>query len=79
MIKMLLMAVVVVVIAVATMPMWGSCDLNYKTCSTWCELKHFNEDVKKAGCQAACSSDKLGCLGQQGVEKVDKFVEDMKK
>ena len=66
--KIIVIVLALAAIAVATVPLWGSCDLNYQVCTTWCEAKHYNSDVKVATCKAGCSADKLSCLGKQMVK-----------
>jgi hypothetical protein len=77
--KKLFLVVVLAVVAVATLPLWGSCDLNAKACSAWCSVRHFNSDVKTAGCKARCTADKLSCLADKGAKNVEGFVEEFKK
>jgi hypothetical protein len=77
--KKILIAAVVIVVAVATLPLWGGCDLNAKACSTWCSVRHFNSDVKEAGCRARCATDKVSCLAEAGAEGVDDFIEGFNK
>ena len=77
--KKLLLILVVLVVAGATLPLWGSCDLNAKACSAWCSVRHFNSDVKTAGCKARCTTDKLSCLADKGAKNVEGFFDEMKK
>lgn len=65
----------VVIAGLATVPMWGSCDLNAKVCKTWCGVRHFNEDLKEAGCRTRCATDNMSCLAGQGADSVDDFLE----
>jgi len=77
--KKLLFIIILAVIAVATLPMWGSCDLNAKACSAWCSARHFNSDMKTATCKARCANDKLSCLADQGAKSVEEFIDELKK
>lgn len=69
--KKLLLIGVVLVVAVATLPLWGSCDLNAQACSAWCSARHFNSDIKTAACKAQCTTDKLSCLANKGAKEVE--------
>lgn len=77
--KKLLFIIILVVIAVATLPMWGSCNLKAETCSAWCSARHFNSDVKTAACKARCANDKLSCLAEQGAQSVEDFIDELRK
>lgn len=66
---------VVVIAALATVPLWGSCDLKANVCKTWCSVRHFNEDLKEAGCRTRCATDNMSCLAEQGADSVDDFIE----
>jgi len=77
--KKLLFILVLVVIAIVTLPLWGSCDLNARACSTWCSARHYNSDFKTATCQARCSSDKLNCLAEKGADSFNGFIDELKK
>jgi len=77
--KKLLIVVVLAVVAVATLPLWGSCDLNAKACSAWCSVRHFNSDMKTAGCRSRCSTDRLRCLTDRGAKEVESFIDELKR
>lgn len=77
--KKILLAAGVAVIAVVTVPLWGGCDLNAKLCSSWCAVRHFNAEVKEAGCNARCSTEHLSCLADKGASGVNDFIEGFNK
>lgn len=77
--KKVLIIAVLAAVAVATLPLWGSCDLNAKACSTWCSLRHFNSDVRTASCKARCSTDRLRCLTERGAKGVESFIDELKR
>jgi hypothetical protein len=76
--KKILVVLALVAAAVASIPMWGGCDLNAKLCSGWCAVRHFNAEVKEAGCRARCSTEQLSCLAKKGQSGVDDFIEGFK-
>jgi hypothetical protein len=69
---------VVAIVAVATLPWWGSCELNAKACSSWCTVRHFNSDVKSTGCKANCTTERLRCLTRRGADEAEKFLDELK-
>ncbi|MGM0593985.1 MAG: hypothetical protein ACQETD_05545 [Pseudomonadota bacterium] len=73
--KKVIALIAVVLIGLVTIPLWGGCDLNAKLCRGWCEVRHFSQDMKAAGCRARCAADKLRCLADQGSGGVDDFVD----
>lgn len=73
--KKVLVAVIVIIVGVATVPLWGSCDLNADVCRTWCSVRHMNSDVKEAGCRTRCATDRISCLAEQGSEGLNDFIE----
>ncbi|MCW8828732.1 MAG: hypothetical protein OQK94_06720 [Gammaproteobacteria bacterium] len=73
--KKILIVIAVAAVAIVTLPLWGSCDLNAKVCSGWCEVRHFNAELKAAGCRARCSTDRLRCLAGGGSDSVEEFME----
>jgi hypothetical protein len=77
--KKVLIIIVLAVAAIATLPLWGSCELNAKACSSWCTIRHFNSDLKSASCKAGCSTDRLRCLTRKGSEEAQNFVDQLKK
>jgi len=77
--KKLLLIIVLAIIAIATLPLWGSCDLNARACSAWCSARHYNSDLKTAACQARCTNDKLSCLAEKGADSLNGFIEELKK
>lgn len=76
--KKVLIIVVLAIVAFITLPLWGSCELNAKACSTWCRLRHFDSDVKTAACKARCATDRLRCLTEHGAKEVEGFVDELK-
>lgn len=54
----------IVVVAAMTAPIWGGCDFQYQARSSWCDIRHFNSDLKKVSCKAGCAADKLACLAK---------------
>jgi len=77
--KKVLVVVALLVIVVASVPLWGGCDVKAKVCAGWCEVRHFNKEVKAAGCRARCSTDRLQCLAQEGQDGIDDFIEGFKR
>lgn len=77
--KVLLILIVAGGIAVATLPMWGSCDLNAKACRTWCSVRHMNSDMKAAGCEASCTTKELSCLADNGAKELQGFFDELNK
>lgn len=77
--KKLVLLVAVIVIVLATVPLWGGCDLNAKVCTSLCSVRHYDSDMKAAGCRARCRTDQLSCLAKKGSKSVDDFVEGFKK
>lgn len=77
--KKLYLFIVVTLIAAVTLPLWGSCDLNAKACSSWCEVRHYGSDLRIATCKAECTTDRLRCLTNQGSEEVGRFLGQMGK
>ncbi len=73
--KKLYIIVVVTVVAVLTLPLWGSCDLNAKACSGWCSVRHYGSDIRVASCKAGCSTDRLRCLTSQGSKEAGRFID----
>lgn len=73
-------AVVLLVLAavVGTVPFWGGCDLNAKRCSTWCSIRHFNSDMKAAGCRARCALENARCQGDEAAAGVGEFMDGLK-
>jgi len=76
--KKLVIIVGVLIVAGATLPLWGGCSLNGKACSAWCEVRHFNSDAARLGCKARCTSDKLSCIASDGAKGVDDFMSGLK-
>ena len=76
--KKLLIVLGLLVIVVATIPLWGGCDLNGRLCSTWCGIKHFNNDMKAAGCRVSCSLENARCQGAESARQLDDFMSGLK-
>lgn len=77
--KKLYIIVVVALVAVLTLPLWGSCDLNAKACGSWCSVRHSGHDLRIASCKAECSTDRLRCLTNQGSKEVGRFMDKLGK
>ncbi len=77
--KKIVLIVVALGIAVATVPLWGSCNLKYQFCTTVCTIQHFNSDAKKAGCKTRCAAEKAGCIAGEGAESAGDFLEQLGK
>ncbi len=77
--KKLYIIMVVTLVAVLTLPLWGSCDLNAKGCTTWCNVRHYGSDLRIASCNAECSTDQLRCLAEQGSLEVGRFIDGLGK
>ncbi|MCW8854446.1 MAG: hypothetical protein OQK76_09420 [Gammaproteobacteria bacterium] len=63
-VKIIGIAVVVLIIAILTAPVWGGCGFNYTLCSGWCEIKHFNSSFQSTSCKGGCGAEKLACLAK---------------
>jgi hypothetical protein len=59
----------VAIIAVLTDSFWASCDTQYRICTAVCDVRHTDSDLKKAGCKARCTSDKVACVSREFLEK----------
>ena len=60
--KLAVIAGMIVVVGAVTAPIWGGCDFKYQACRSWCDIRHFNSNVKKVSCKAGCAADKLSCV-----------------
>jgi hypothetical protein len=76
--KKALLIAVLAIVAIATLPLWGSCELNAKACSGWCTVRHFNSDVRSAGCKANCTTERLHCLTRRGADEAESFFNELK-
>ncbi len=76
--KKLVVIIGLLLVAVATVPLWGGCDLKGTTCSAWCSVRHFNSDAARLGCKARCAADKLGCIARSGSKSADDFLSGLK-
>lgn len=74
MMKKTLVVLALLAAVVATVPWWGGCDLNARTCSSWCSIKHFNSDIKVAACRTSCSLESARCRGDEAAKKVGDFL-----
>jgi len=74
--KLLLIILLLAVVAVGTIPLWGSCDLKHQACTTICEVRHLDSDVNRASCKARCAVEKAGCLAGVGTEEVGRLLQD---
>ncbi|HEY0719705.1 MAG TPA: hypothetical protein VGE50_00475 [Gammaproteobacteria bacterium] len=72
--KKVIIAVLLLVAVVATIPLWGGCDLNARRCSTWCNIKHLNNDMQAAGCRARCAMQNAACHGEEASQGLDDFM-----
>jgi len=72
--KKVIIVVLVLAAIVATIPLWGGCDLNARFCSTTCTIKYFNNDMKAAGCRARCSMDNASCHSKEAAQGVTDFM-----
>lgn len=68
---------VVVAALLASVRWWGGCDVNYQLCRVGCSVRHFDADMKAAGCKTDCASRKVRCLADEGVKGVNDFLEGM--
>jgi len=78
--KLLKVSVVVVLVVaglLASARWWGGCDVNYQLCRAWCSVRHFNADMKAAGCKTDCAAKKVRCLAAEGARGVNDFLEGM--
>jgi len=70
--------VVLVIAAVASIPLWGSCDLKARYCTTVCDIKHYDNDMKATGCRASCSLNNIQCHGDDAVKELNDFMKGLK-
>ena len=63
-VKLIIILLAVGIVAVLTAPVWGGCDINYKLCSGWCDIRYFNSSFEATVCKGGCGADKLACLAQ---------------
>ncbi len=77
--KKIYILVVVTLVALLTLPLWGSCDLNAKACDGWCSLRYFGSDIRIASCKAECEADRLRCLTAQGSKEVGRMIDKLGK
>lgn len=75
--KYVLIGLVLIVIGVASIPLWGSCGLKQQYCSTWCGVRHLNSDVKSAACEARCAAEQAGCLAGEGVARMGDALDEL--
>lgn len=61
-VKILLTPVVLFFIAFISAPLWGGCDFSQHVCEQWCQLRHYDNDIKLVRCKAGCAVDKLSCI-----------------
>ncbi len=66
MIRLIIISIFVVVVALVTVPLWGSCGLQADICSNWCGVRHINSDIKVAACRAECVTKRLACMAKEG-------------
>lgn len=71
--KMIIIALALAAI-VATIPLWGGCDLNARFCTAKCSIKHINKDMKAAGCRTRCSMENASCHSTEAAEGFNDFV-----
>ncbi len=76
--KLLLVAVLVLLVGGATIPLWGSCDLKYDFCSAVCSVRHPQSDIERASCRTSCGAEKAGCLAGRGAKGVGDFLDGLK-
>lgn len=77
--KKIYIVIVLMLVAGLTLPLWGSCDLNAKVCSSWCSIRHYSSDLKTASCKAGCTTDRLRCLTDQGSQEVERLIDELGK
>lgn len=75
--KALIIALVLATI-VATIPLWGGCDLNQSYCRATCSIKYINNDMKASGCRTRCSVENAKCHGEEAAEGLNDFMKGMK-
>lgn len=73
--KKLYITVVLTLIALLTLPLWGSCDLNAKACGAWCDVRHYGSELGIASCKAVCTTDRLRCLTGKGSEDSKRLLD----
>ena len=56
--------IILFIVAIYTAPSWGGCGMNYKLCSLWCNIKHFNSSFDQVTCKGGCGADRVACMSQ---------------
>ncbi len=74
--KIFLILIAVAVIALVTLPIWGSCKQNQAVCDSWCSVANFNSEVGKAGCRAECLGEQVGCETKAGAAKIERSLKE---
>lgn len=67
--KIIAFFIVVVVLAYFTSSIWASCNIKYKACTSYCDVRYMASSFKKAGCKGTCTSKKIGCISKEVIEK----------
>jgi hypothetical protein len=76
--RIIVVVLLLLVVAVGTVQWWGSCDLKARRCTTWCDIKYFNNDSKAAGCRASCSLENASCHGNEAAKGFNDFMNGLK-
>ncbi len=72
--KKAIIIVVILAAVIATIPLWGGCDLNARFCNTTCSIKYFNNDMKAAGCRTRCSMKNASCHADEAAKEMGDFM-----
>ncbi len=63
--RLLVLTVVAIAIAGATLPLWAPCNVQSDVCSRWCGLRHYDSGIQAAACRADCVGKRLSCLAER--------------
>ncbi len=59
----------------ASAPAFSDCSVQFKACTAWCGVRHFDSDVRKVGCKTRCAADRAACFAEAGVDKAKEVSE----
>jgi len=74
--KIALFVVVVLVVGLATIPLWGNCDQTFQACKAWCALRQLGGSaIQLAACKADCGADNAGCLAGEDAKSLGELLD----
>jgi hypothetical protein len=59
----------IAVVAYLTLSFWASCDLRYDVCTAVCDVRHTDSDIEKMACKTGCTSERIGCVSKEYLDK----------